>query len=164
MNGLEATVLAPYFEEKANTWHYYEGKKFQHAYPPSAQIHHTGKGHWVLSYKSVDSQSKTEENLQILEELYQSGMTSKGKSSESFHKEAESKTGLQLQVIKDWIGNRKKKESGRKYEYKKAHYSRGISAYNCFVSEKNSICNRTSCSQDNDRGDINIKNIAMIGK
>ncbi|VDI59306.1 Hypothetical predicted protein [Mytilus galloprovincialis] len=80
---------------------------------------------------------KTEENLQILEELYQSGMTSKGKSSESFHKEAESKTGLQLQVIKDWIGNRKKKESGRKYEYKKAHYSRGISAYNCFVSEKN---------------------------
>ncbi|VDH96032.1 Hypothetical predicted protein, partial [Mytilus galloprovincialis] len=37
----------------------------------------------------------------------------------------------------DWIGNRKKKESGRKYEYKKAHYSRGISAYNCFVSEKN---------------------------
>ncbi|XP_076076225.1 uncharacterized protein LOC143047152 isoform X3 [Mytilus galloprovincialis] len=80
---------------------------------------------------------KTEENVQILEELYQSGMTSKGKSSESFHKEAESKTGLQLQVIKDWIGNRKKKESGRTYEYKKAHYSRGISAYNCFVSEKN---------------------------
>ncbi|CAG2203434.1 unnamed protein product [Mytilus edulis] len=57
MNGLEATVLAPYFEEKANTWHYYEGKKFQHAHPPSAQIHHTGKGHWVLSYQAVDSHS-----------------------------------------------------------------------------------------------------------
>ncbi|CAG2226545.1 CNBP [Mytilus edulis] len=47
-----------------------------------------------------EKRQKTEENLQILEELYQSGMTSKGKSSESFHKEAETKTGLQLQVIK----------------------------------------------------------------
>ncbi|VDI56329.1 Hypothetical predicted protein, partial [Mytilus galloprovincialis] len=51
-------------------------------------------------YYPQEYKKKTDENLQIFEELYQSGMTSKGKSSESFHKEAEAKTGLQLQVIK----------------------------------------------------------------
>ena len=36
------------------TRHYYDGKKFKPSNPPLAQIHHTGKGHWMLSYTSED--------------------------------------------------------------------------------------------------------------
>ena len=54
INGLEPTVLVQYFDEATNRWHYYVWEKFKPSNPPSAQIHHTGKGHWMLSYTSED--------------------------------------------------------------------------------------------------------------
>ncbi|XP_076109086.1 uncharacterized protein LOC143077414 [Mytilus galloprovincialis] len=64
-------------------------------------------------------------------------MDCKGIKSSVLHNKAVERTGLPLQVIKDWIGNYKKVVEGRKYEAQpRTLYLKGMTGYNCFVREK----------------------------
>ncbi|VDI16018.1 Hypothetical predicted protein [Mytilus galloprovincialis] len=64
-------------------------------------------------------------------------MDCKGIKSSVLHNKAVERTGLPLQVIKDWIGNYKKVVEGRKYEAQpQTLYLKGMTGYNCFVREK----------------------------
>ncbi|XP_063423539.1 mucin-17-like [Mytilus trossulus] len=79
----------------------------------------------------------SEETKDILKELFAQGMDSKGITSSALHNKAVERTGLPLQVIKDWIGNYKKVVEGRKYEAQpRTLYLKGMTGYNCFVREK----------------------------
>ena len=48
------TNLAPIFDTKSDSWKC--NKQFQSILPPSVQIHHTGRDHWVLSLESRDNE------------------------------------------------------------------------------------------------------------
>ena len=54
INGLQMTNLAPIFDTKSDSWKC--NKQFQSILPPSVQIHHTGRDHWVLSLESRDNE------------------------------------------------------------------------------------------------------------
>ena len=66
ISGFQPTGLVPYFDEHAQYWTEQFGR-FQRQDPPSVQIHHTGKSHWVTSLQDkkdgtvyvLDSYSKT---------------------------------------------------------------------------------------------------------
>ncbi|XP_033736448.1 uncharacterized protein LOC117324633 [Pecten maximus] len=73
----------------------------------------------------------------LLDVFYERGMTSKGHKCKQMWSEAAQSTGLHIDVVKEWIGNRRRRENlpSKKQEIKKKHYARGISAFNAFVSE-----------------------------
>ena len=66
ISGFQPTGLVPYFDEHTQCWTEQFGR-FQRQDPPSVQIHHTGKSHWVTSLQDkkdgtvyvLDSYSKT---------------------------------------------------------------------------------------------------------
>ncbi|KAH3733333.1 hypothetical protein DPMN_039759 [Dreissena polymorpha] len=64
-------------------------------------------------------------------------MISKGKEKAEYHNKAAQETGLDINVVKEWVGNHAKKLSGRKYTYgsRTAVHSKGVSAYNLYVKE-----------------------------
>lgn len=70
--------------------------------------------------------------------MFSNGMNTKGKKCSNLHDQAAERTGLPLQVVKDWVGNKKKVAEGRTkpYEKNKTIYIKGMTAYNCFVREK----------------------------
>lgn len=72
----------------------------------------------------------------MLNALHSQGMTSKGQGCTKLHDEAILKTGLPKSVIKDWIGNKNRIVSGKRYEYPKVSYSKGMTSFNCFIHEK----------------------------
>lgn len=64
IHGLQLTNLAPIFDVQTKSWKC--DKKFEHTQPPSVQIHHTGRSHWVTSFQNnsneiciLDSLSKS---------------------------------------------------------------------------------------------------------
>ncbi|XP_076076244.1 uncharacterized protein LOC143047161 isoform X1 [Mytilus galloprovincialis] len=90
-----------------------------------------------ISLVEIKKTNLSEETKDILKELFAQGMDSKGIKSSVLHNKAVERTGLPLQVIKDWIGNYKKVVEGRKYEAQpQTLYLKGMTGYNCFVREK----------------------------
>lgn len=54
IHGLQLTNLAPLFDEQTKSWKC--DNKFEHAQPPSVQIHHTGRSHWVTSFQNNNNE------------------------------------------------------------------------------------------------------------
>ena len=54
INGLQMTNFAPIFDTKSDSWKC--NKRFQLILPPSVQINHTGRYHWVLSLESRNNE------------------------------------------------------------------------------------------------------------
>ncbi|XP_052269199.1 uncharacterized protein LOC127870763 [Dreissena polymorpha] len=79
----------------------------------------------------------TENQKEILCKFFDEGMISKGKEKAEYHNKAAQETGLDINVVKEWVGNHAKKLSGRKYTYgsRTAVHSKGVSAYNLYVKE-----------------------------
>ncbi|XP_052223880.1 uncharacterized protein LOC127839529 [Dreissena polymorpha] len=79
----------------------------------------------------------TENQKEILLKFFDEGMISKGKEKAEYHNKAAQETGLDINVVKEWVGNHAKKLSGRKYTYgsRTAVHSKGVSAYNLYVKE-----------------------------
>ncbi|KAL3883532.1 hypothetical protein ACJMK2_029788 [Sinanodonta woodiana] len=75
------------------------------------------------------------EQLVILESLWDKGMTSKGKRCKTLILEAVSKSGLNENVVKGWIGNNSRKKNNRHYTCQKGYYCKGVSGYNLFVKK-----------------------------
>lgn len=74
INGMELTNRAPVYEEHTKSWKCDE--KFQHTQPPSVQIHHTGRNHWVTSFINynkkifiLDSLSRSKNHTVLTESL-----------------------------------------------------------------------------------------------
>ena len=49
INGLQMTNLAPIFDTKSDSWKF--NKQFESILPPSVQIHHTVRDHWVFIFR-----------------------------------------------------------------------------------------------------------------
>ena len=54
INGFQMTNLAPVFDEDSNSWKC--RTEFQSSSLPSAQIHHTGRDHWVMSFQNKENE------------------------------------------------------------------------------------------------------------
>ena len=54
IHGLQLTNLAPIFDVQTKSWNC--DKKFEHTQPPSVQIHHTGRSHWVTSFQNNNNE------------------------------------------------------------------------------------------------------------
>jgi hypothetical protein len=52
--GFPMTTLAPVLDPDSNTWKC--DKKLQPVSIPSAQIHYTGRDHWVLSFQTKETE------------------------------------------------------------------------------------------------------------
>ena len=64
INGLQMTKLVPIFDTKSYSWKC--NKRFQLILPPSLQINHTGRYHWVLSLESRNNEVCILDSLSII--------------------------------------------------------------------------------------------------
>jgi hypothetical protein len=69
INGFQSTLLVPVFSDKCNKWEY--NNMFESRTAPTAQIHHNGQGHWVVSVKSTEKG-----RLYVLDSLYHQNLSS----------------------------------------------------------------------------------------
>ena len=67
VNGFQSTLLTPVFDSKCHRWDYHA--QLESRSSPSAQIHHDGNFHWVVSLKSGDT-------IYILDSLYKLTLSS----------------------------------------------------------------------------------------